>query len=1477
MTSIRKRLLRTWLRAEKFFGGHVRPEQEAPLRAQLLSAEQMERHGRALARAHRSRDKTAPDRLLARLSDNQKILDQACTLLTDAVGGNRRLTPAGEWLLDNIYLIEEQIGIARRHLPKGYSRELPQLDQGPSQGLPRVYDIALNAISHGDGRVDAESLSRYVAAYQTVAPLKLGELWAIPIMLRLALIENLRRISARIIDDRMDRNVADLWADRLTDVAEADPKSLVLVIADMARSHPPATSSFVAELARRLQGQSSALALPLTWVEQWLADVDQSIEQMVQSENQQQAAAQVSVSNSIGSLRFLAMMDWREFVETMSAVDNTLRQDPPGTYGAMDFATRDRYRHVTELIARRGKMAESEVAAKVLELSQQRAAVAGADDFAAHVGYYLVDDGRRALEEALALRGITRSVRKTARRLPLLAYTLPGAAIIALFTWGMLSNAGPAELPGGVWLAGALCVIAFSELSVALVNWAATLLARPHALPRLDYSEGIPGDMRTMVVVPTMLGSLDGVGDLAEALEVRYLANRDDHLHFALLTDFLDAQAETQPQDAALLDAAQCEIESLNARHGGEDGDRFFLFHRPRTWNPRERVWMGYERKRGKLAALNAYLRGGARDAFLRIVGDTEPLGNVRYVITLDTDTQLPRDAARELVGTLAHPLNRARFDERRRIVTRGYGILQPRVGISMNGQRRSRYAIFYGSEPGIDPYTRAVSDVYQDLFGEGSFVGKGIYDVDAFEHALAGRMPENRILSHDLIEGCYARAGLVSDVQLYEDYPARYAVDVKRRHRWIRGDWQLLPWLLPRVPRPGTPARERNPLSMLSRGKLLDNLRRSLVPAAMTALFILGWALTPTPLTWTLWLLTILFVPPFVASVRDLFNRPADLSLSAHLRQAAAATVRNFAQAPLTLACLPYEAFFSLDAIVRTLSRMWITRRKLLQWSPSSEVERTLGDSLAGSLRTMWIAPVLSIAVALWILRVAPTALWVAAPVLVLWAGSPLLMWWLGRPRQRQRAELSEGQLRFLGRLARRTWAYFETYVTEADHWLPPDNVQELPTTIVARRTSPTNIGLSLLADLSAYDFGYLPVGDAITRTANALRTLESLQRYRGHFYNWYDTETLQPLPPHYVSSVDSGNLAGHLLTLRQGLLALRDAPILSMCVFRGLSDTFGLVVETSEAAARSEPVREFHRKLESACRDHPTTLADADRMLAELQTLAEAIENGLASSPGEAPEWARALTRQCVTAREDALRFAPHLRPMANAAGSETTRSEAAHTSGIPTLREVVSAYQNDADANNLSARTAALERIAELERLAHIAGQCAQMDQSFLYDRARHLVSIGYNIDDHRRDPGYYDLLASEARLGNFVAIAQGKLPQESWFALGRLLTEVDGDPTLLSWSGSMFEYLMPQLVMPNYEGTLLDQTVRNCVERQIQYGRQRDVPWGISESGYNVVDARMNYQYRAFGVPGLGLKRGLAQDLVIAPYASMMALM
>ena len=1439
---------------------------ESPLRSELYSSDRMEIYGETLAGSHRLGPEGIRDKLLNRLAENERVLTGACSLLTSAVDANRRIAPAGEWLLDNFYLIEEQIRTAKRHLPKGYSRELPRLLDGPSAGLPRVYDIAHEAISHGDGRVDPESLASFVASYQKVTVLTLGELWAIPIMLRLALIENLRRVGARVAAGCIDRDLAARWAEQMVVISEKDPKSLILLTADMARSDPPMVSSFVAEFARRLQGQSTALALPLTWIEQRLSESGLTIEEMVRSENQQKAADQVSVSNSIASLRFLGAMDWREFVETMSAVEQALREDPGGSYGRMDFSTRDRYRHVVEKIAKWSRLHEADVAREAILLAGEAAAGSGPDDRAAHVGFYLIDKGLPRLERAAGARlPLPETLRRMAGRISLHLYLGSITLLTVIFSGALLAKAhavGVREWP--LALFGALSLLCSSRLAVALVNWLSTVLVAPHPLPRMDFSEGIPPESRTLVVIPTMLASPRNIESLVESLEVRFLANRDENLHFALLTDFLDADEETTPEDGELLRLVRKGIEELNGKYGSAKSDPFFLFQRPRRWNPRERTWMGYERKRGKLTELNLFLRGEARDRFSVVVGRTADLSNVKFVIPLDTDTQLPRDSARQFVGAMAHPLNRARYDGRMERICEGHGILQPRVADSLSGANRSRYAQLFGGEPGIDPYTRAVSDVYQDVFGEGSFIGKGIYDVDAFDQALKGRLPENRILSHDLLEGCHARAGLLSDANLYEEYPSSYLADVNRRYRWIRGDWQIAGWLLSHVPGPGD-ARRRNPLSGLSQWKVFDNLRRSLEPSALTLLLLLGWTSLSAAWYWTVSVVGILLLPSVMASGLEMFRKPPDVLLLQHLAAEARSAGRRFAQAGFTLACLPHEAFFSLDAVVRTAWRMLFTRRHLLEWRPSGTPDRQRGEGPAAFFRSMWIAPATAAAATIDLVVSRPAALVTAGPVLALWFASPAVAWWLSRPLARPRAALSANQILFLRKLSRRTWAFFETFVGPEEHWLPPDNYQEYRIGAIAHRTSPTNMGLALLANLAAYDFGYIPSGQLLERTENALRTMETLPRHRGHFYNWYDTQSLEPLLPLYVSTVDSGNLSGHLLTLRQGMLELPDHGVLGERWLEGIRDTFQVLVDGVDGPP-PPPLAKFREILESSLGSRPATPGTAKLCLERLTGCAAEITGSFQGDGDGAPSrWARSLERQCRAVFDDVAFI-----------------GDFPGLDGIPTLRALAALEEKSDWPPELQllvpeANRRARERISEIDRLALQCGELARVEYDFLYDKGRHLLAIGYNVSQRRRDSGYYDLLASEARLCSFVAIAQGQLPQESWFALGRLLTATGGEPILLSWSGSMFEYLMPLLVMPTYENTLIDRTCKAAVRRQIEYGKKRGVPWGISESGYNLVDVRLNYQYRAFGVPGLGLKRGLASDLVVAPYASALALM
>ena len=1436
------------------------------MRAELFSIEQLKRHAVTLAGQHRIDPNPGADKLLPRLADNTRVLLAAYDVVTVAAASGQRIMPTEAWLLDNFYLIEQQISLARRHLPHGYSRQLPRLADGPSAGFPRIYDLALALISHMDGRVDSDNVTQLIAAYQTVEPLKLGELWAFPIMLQLALLENLRRVGVRIAQRREERDAAIRWADRMLSAAENDSKQLIQLLAEFAYADVPLTAPFVEEFYQRLQAQGPMMAFVQTWVEQKLLEQNVTATKLSEAAGRTDAANQISIGNCIGSLRFIDTMDWKQYVESLSNVEKTLCEDPSGMYACQDFTTRDRYRHVIEHLARGSGHGEIAVAQEAIALAQTAAAQRGHHHRSAHVGYYLVDRGRPNLERAIDCRlPLGTRLKRASRNARLALYLGPILLLTLLTTAGIFCALdGFAVTDWRHWFFAITGLISTSALAIALVNLAITLAVPPRVLPRLDFSEGIPAAHRSIVVVPTLLTSHEEIDNLAEALEIRYLGNRDANLYFALLTDFADAPEQTRPGDAALLARARDAIETLNKTYSDDRPCIFYLFHRPRLWNPREKVWMGYERKRGKLEQFNARLRGEAATAFSDIVGDPSILRSIRYVITLDTDTQLPRDAARAMVGNLAHPLNRPVYDAARGRVVDGYAILQPRASVSLASASQSRFAKLFAGDAGLDPYTREVSDVYQDAFGEGSFVGKGIYDVDAFRDAVDGRFPENLILSHDLLESGYARSALVTDVDLIEEQPGSVAIESSRRHRWIRGDWQLAGWLLPRVPGPPSvngakPKRQANPLSALSRWKLLDNLRRSLVPPALLGLLAAGWLVGTGPAwLWTLLILAVVLLPPLLSTLTELFRKPVDCDWLAHLNLTGKSAGRPMALGLLTLAFLPYDTRIVLGAIWRSAARMPFTRRGLLLWQLPSYAPRNASRSLMDFCREMWAAPVFAVALglALFVTGGVP-ALWIAAaPLLLLWLVSPVIGWWISKPLTAPTPGLNAQQKDFLRLTARRTWRYFEDFVGPDDNWLPPDNFQTYPTPTIASRTSPTNMGMALLADLTAVDFGYLTVSQCLQRVDNTLTAMEKLDRYRGHFFNWYDTRTLQPLLPCYISSVDSGNLAGSLLTLQAGLAEFKDQPALSFNAFQGLDDTFQILLEQLPDAPGARLTEHIHR-LQSTLRtqileEPPQTLTAATNALAQIQQAGHGLLSWLpdeADSHGELVYWAQAFDRQLRGLNDELALLAP----------------ASWHSDALPTRMALAQA-----------SGTAAQTQIDRIETLIDRCRTLAEMDFEFLYDTERGLLTIGYDISERRRDPACYDLLASEARLASFLLIAQGQVPQKHWFALGRLLTSHNGNISLISWSGSMFEYLMPQLLMPSYAGTLLEQTCKAAVARQIEYGRQRAVPWGISESCYNATDIDQVYQYRAFGVPGLGLKRGLGDDLVIAPYASALAL-
>jgi len=1474
---------------------------DPPWSAEIFSSTQLEEHAASLAATHpvSPPDGSIRSSLLARLAENAAALREAHQFLTATATSGIRLTPAAEWFIDNYHVIEDHVRTAKRHLPRAYDRELPRLTSSRGAGTPRVYDIVVELISHAGGEFDLERLRTFIEAYQRVTPLSLGELWAIPIMLRLALIDNVRRVIAAVTSGRQDREAARSWSERLLKAARTTPTRVVSVLAEMIDAWPDLTEPFVAEFFTRIQGQGSSLIIPTAWLEQRLAERGQSIERIFQLVSQGQANHQVSIGNSINSMRLLGATDWRPVVESISVVERELRADPAGVYGRMDFATRDRYRAVVEVLSKRGSTSEAEVARKAVELS--RASVPGAAppdaptspaDRAAHVGYFLVDEGRPLLERAVnARRSLSMRLGGINARTRFRVY----AAILVLGT-AAVTVAGVGAAPvapvstaarAGLILALAL---AANQLVVAILNWAVTLFARPRVLPRLDFTGGIPAAHKTTVVVPALLTDLGEVEALLQSLEVHYLANRHRNLLFVLLTDFRDAPHETMPEDCALLERAKQGIGELNLRHASGDPDPearepFFLLHRARRLNDRDGVWMGWERKRGKLEDLNAALRGDA-SAFAEIVGDPDRLRDVAHVIVLDSDTELPRDAARQMAATMAHWLNRPIYDGTKGRVVHGYSILQPRVDVTMASASQSLFARLYAGEAGIDPYTRAVSDVYQDLFAEGSFIGKGIYDVDGFRTATAGRFPENRILSHDLLEGAYARSGLMSDVTVLENQPSTYAAEVSRRLRWIRGDWQIASWLGGRVPGAGRTT-IRNPISGLSRWKILDNLRRSLVPAALFALLVAGWIVPEAACFGVTVVLAVLFVPALAAAAVAATRRPRDLPWSRHGTDVALSLAKHLLRETFALVCLPFEAASALGAIIRTCVRLVFTGRHLLEWRTARDAQRMRTTFVGSHLAMIW-APLLAIATGALLLVTRHTLPAASRALLVAWLLAPALVWWTSRTAVPKPPALATTDRALLRRLARRTWRYFEEFMTVADNQLPPDNFQEDPPRGIASRTSPTNMGLALIANLAAYDLGYLTVGGVIERVSATLDTMERLPRHRGHFYNWYDTRSLEPLQPMYVSTVDSGNLAGHLFTLASGLAELGDRPAFPRELLGGVSDELDVLEEDVQAdwrvkgdglAAVAALRAHLHRVAE------PTTLSGARKTLRSLLDEAAVWEVRVRDS-GQSPARVTAVRASCERALRELAWIAPWTEVDASwPEGAQFAERRAGLDDG-PTLAEIARLNEMGEVDWPLAWRECfaragerARERIGALGALALRCERLADIEYDFLYDADRRLLAIGFNVNDNRRDASFYDLLASEARLTSFIAIADGKLPQEHWFSLGRQVTTTatGGRPVLLSWSGSMFEYLMPLLVMPTYDRTLLDQTYRGAITRQIAYGVERGVPWGISESGYNKTDAHLNYQYRAFGVPGLGFKRGLRDDLVIAPYATVMAVM
>ena len=1411
------------------------------IRGDYLSVAQFRQAGENLA-AHGATDLPAfrPFEIARRIRQNEKDILTLYRATAMAADRGEMITPAAEWLVDNYYLVEESMREVRRDLPRRFVHELPGIDAGDGHVLARTLALAWVFVAHADSAVSEPPLNALVEGFQSVDTLSIGELWALPSMLRFMLIENLRRIMIRVERSRHMRMKANSAAD---DLARCRDETACLAVLDALRPLM-ADTSFVTQLLYRLrEGSEHGSSVALTWLKSELQRLGTDTDEVLHSEQNAVSSGNVMMGNIVRGLRKLDDIDWTIWFEQMSVIDTVLRAG--SDFAAVDFASRDHYRNEIERLAKGSALSEEAVARKVVALAASRQG--GGQDQAAYpaadnVGTYLGGPGVGELERLIGYRcGPALEFSRFWRSLGWLAIGLPVLVLTAL----LVILAGVFLFVMDVGWAGAVVLLVLfslpaSEAASGLVQTLVGLLVKPSRIIGYEYRNGIPAGARTLVAVPCLLSDRDTVDDLVRTLEVHALSNGHGEVYFALISDWPDAGHEESSEDRALLDHARREIAALNERHCRPDSPRFFLLHRRRLFNESQGVWMGWERKRGKLDELNLFLR---HDRDTNFLAPFHPLpDDIRYVMTLDADTRLTRDTVVRLVGKMAHPVNQPVLDPDTSSVRAGYALLQPRVTPSLTtGVDASTFQRVFSVNRGIDPYVFTVSDMYQDLTGEGTFTGKGLYHVDAITSALTGRIRENTVLSHDLLEGSIARCGLTTDVELVEDFPTRYEVEMSRQHRWARGDWQLLPYMLD----------AGNGISAIGRWKMFDNLRRSLVPVGWLLASLLGWlSLNGAALAiWQAVLIVSLFTAPTLSLISGMIPRRADIVMVAHLRSVAGDMLSATAQVMLRIVFIAHGAALMADAVIRTLYRLFFSRRKMLEWRTAAQADKNAFTTPGDYLRGLWQGPAIALFATglLWLSAVGPQQMAVAAPFLVVWALSPLVAWYVSQPAETEdRLDMPQAVEQGLRIFARRTWRFFDHFVTAGQNHLPPDNFQENPEPVIAARTSPTNIGVYLLSVISAREFGWISFEDTIERLERTIDTLERMEKFRGHIFNWYTTDTLTPMEPRYVSAVDSGNLAGHLVTVSSTLKDWAQAPPAHLqAATGGIVDVAGIVQQALAAIPDDRrTVRPLRKRIEERVAGFSKAIATIER---EAEFAAVRL-NALRILAGDVQKLALAFHNEIQTEQTSELVYwAGQL-----AATCEVHVSDTGH---------------------NIEAIEALRVRLASLrDRSRNLA---FAMDFTFLMRQDRRLLSIGYRIETGELDEACYDLLASEARLASLFAIAKGDLPTEHWFKLGRPIVPIGARGALVSWSGSMFEYLMPPLIMQERQGSILNQSNNLAVREQIAYGKLLATPWGISEAALNARDPAMTYQYSNFGVPRLGLKRGLGHDAVIAPYASMLA--
>ncbi len=1482
------------------------------IRNASLTVEELEDHARRMAMEHSvSSKRTRLKWPMGRLNENYTFIRSVYKDLNDDAVNKRTVPPAAEWLLDNFYVVEEQVKNIRVDLVKKDYNRLPVLRNGPYKGYTRVFAIATELVAHMDGHIEEGTLLKYLEAYQTHSILFDREIWLIPTMIRIALIENIRSICEKIDETQKQWNIADeivetWWSDEFV-----DGENIIRLFKSNIEGVSEANPSFVEHLFYRLRRSGRSYSNVLRYIDENLDKFGTTTEILAQKEHNAQAVSTVSMGNAIVSLKYVSSLNWVNLFESASYVERILKQDPHGTYTSMDIYSRNYYRGQIEKLAKNYGVSELHIAREAIALAQ-KAYSETSGEFAdeslicrrCHVGYYLVDKGIKDLENSQkgnkkAPAKLTNWLKDRQGMLYILsigALTLLISAVPMGYVRGFSGWKGFAA----AMLVGAAVIIPSSEMAIAILNWVVCRIKRPAVFPRLELKDGIPSELSTMVVIPALLTDEKRVQELLENMENHYLANREDNLSFALIGAFKDSEEPNTDNGHHVLVEAFEGVKALNVKYAPEGTDRFYFYHRLSQYNEVDNNWTGWERKRGALMEFNEMLLGSLDTSITFYSNAVLPAPTIKYIITLDADTVLPLGMAKRMVGTMAHPLNTPIIDPVRGIVVDGHGLMQPRISFDIDSSNRSVFSRIFTGQEGIDPYASAISDVYQDLFGEGIFTGKGIYDLRIFQQVLKNAVPENAILSHDLLEGSYVRAALVTDLELVDSYPSKYNSYIARLHRWIRGDWQLIPWLGRKITdKNGN--RIKNPLTFISMWKIMDNLRRSLVAPAIIVVIFMGFSLLPgSSYFWTGFGVAALLLPLAINIIgrvssgglkpeRVKRHIPGFFGLKASLFQFL-----------LTLVFLPYHALIVLEAVSVTLIRVLITKKNMLEWVTSADAEKGQSNSLKSYITSMGVSSLEGIAVAALALLFKPEDVVLSLIFLVMWGLAPYIAWMISRDYESGTVTLKSADLMDLRRIARKTWRYFEEFSNQKNNYLVPDNYQEDPPRGIAFRTSPTNIGLGLLASLSGRDMGYAGILATVESIRRAIDSIEKLDKWNGHLYNWYDTRTLKPLTPRYVSTVDSGNFVSYLITLDQGLKEYAVRPLIDLSCIQGIEDTLQNGLEAGETLPADLSCFDFLKG------GGPISL------LQWYQGLTQLIEWNVFITI-KRQNWKTKVEQLGIQHKQELLKFAPWI-PMipevpAELLGGtlqESTQSLLVYldtnhrlndygnaardiVDRVDTLIEEIMLIEGSSHAQGLiwlkGLREAAVKAGAfsdgfmkQFEDVQHRIGSLSENTRfGVLYDDRRQLFSIGFNIEDNRLTNSYYDLLASEARQTSYLAIARGEVPPKHWFMLGRSLTVVDRFKGLVSWSGTMFEYLMPLLIMRSYHNTLLDETYSFVIKSQMKYGKQRGMPWGTSESSYNALDINLDYQYKAIGVPWLGLKRGLIEDAVAAPYATFLALM